>query len=135
MPGIMADNESRGQFAVILALLESPVYRDYWHSTGLAVVDMESLGLADVAPDNVIWRACQEREIILMTSNRSAETPDSLEATIRTQNDANCLPVITIGNPRRLLKSKAYAQRVVERLLDYASDLDNYRGAGRLYVP
>jgi hypothetical protein len=45
------------------------------------------------------------------------------------------LPVITIARPRRVMESKAYADRVVERLLHYLLNLDNYRGTGRLFVP
>jgi hypothetical protein len=135
MPGIMADNDSRGHWAVMYALLQSETYRDFWKEAGIAVVEFEKLGLPDGAPDVDIWRACQEREIVLLTGNRNAESADSLENTIRAYNDASCFPVITIANPQRLIRSKTYAQRVVERLLDYLLNLDNYRGAGRLYVP
>jgi hypothetical protein len=130
----MADNDSRGQWAVLYALLQSETYRDFWREAGTAVVEFEKLGLPEGAPDEHVWRACQERHIVLVTGNRNAESPDSLENTIRAYKDASCFPVITIANPQRLMKSKKYAQRVVERLLDYLLNLDNYRGAGRLYV-
>ncbi|HWG45363.1 MAG TPA: hypothetical protein VN688_21550 [Gemmataceae bacterium] len=35
----------------------------------------------------------------------------------------------------RINHSRAYAERVVERLLEYLIDIDNYRGTGRLYLP
>jgi hypothetical protein len=135
MPAIMADNDSRGQFRVIYALLESNDYRGLWRSVDCEVLNFQTLGLPSTAPDAAVWQACQERQIILVTSNRNAEGPDSLEVTLRTSNDPNSLPVITIANPRRLMQSKAYAVRVVERLLEYLMDLDRYRSAGRLYVP
>lgn len=127
MPGIMADNDSRGQLAVLRALLESNAYRELWRKVEFPFVEFESLGLLETASDVDVWRACQEREIILITGNRNAETPEALESTIRAYNDLSCLPVITIANPRRVMKSKAYAQKVVERLLQYLLDLDNYR--------
>ena len=95
----------------------------------------ESFELPTTAPDAAVWQACQERQLILVTGNRNADAPDSLEVTRRAWNDPSCLPVITIASPRRLIESKAYAVRAVERLLDYLMDLDRYRGAGRLYIP
>jgi Tfp pilus assembly ATPase PilU len=135
MPGLMADNDSRGQFAVIHALLESDTWRQLWSSLNLQVVTFEDLGLPANAADVAVWEACQERQIILVTGNRNAEGPDSLEATIRARNAPDSTPVITIANPRRLMRSKAYADRATERLLEYLLNLDQLRGAGRLYIP
>jgi hypothetical protein len=53
-----------------------------------------------------------------------------LEAVIRAENQPDCLPVVTIANPDRL-----YAETVAVRLLDYLILIENYRGAGRIYVP
>jgi len=131
----MADNDSRGQFAVMLALLQSETWRDFWEKLNFSVETFESVGLGSSDPDAVVWQSCQDRQIILITSNRNAEGPDSLEATIRARNDANSLPVITIADPRRLMQSKAYAEQVVERLLEYLLELDNQLGTGRIYVP
>jgi hypothetical protein len=119
----------------MLALLESDAYRELWRKAEVSVLAFEGLGLPETAPDADVWRACQERQIILITGNRNADSPDSLENTIRAHNDARCLPVITITNPRRLMQSKAYAQRAAERLLDYLLFLENFRGTGRLYIP
>ena len=72
---------------------------------------------------------------MLLTENRNAEGPESLEETIRTLNTPNSLPVLTMTNPRRFARDKSYADRVTDRVLDYLLDLDNLRGTGRLYVP
>jgi hypothetical protein len=93
------------------------------------------LGLEGAAPDAVVWHVCQAHEIVLITSNRNRQGPESLEATIQASNNPSSWPVITIGDPDRLMQSKAYADRAVARLLDYLLDLDNHRGAGRLYIP
>src|SRR5690349_4470920 len=93
MRAIMADNDSRGQFAVIHAILESDPWRDLWRELNLRVVTFEEIGLPTSAPDAVVWQVCQEQQVILITGNRNAEGPDSLEATIRARNDANSLPV------------------------------------------
>jgi hypothetical protein len=70
-----------------------------------------------------------------ITANRNAEGPDSLEAAIRTLGTARSLPVVTIGDPDRLLRDRDYAQRAAAQLLEYLLDLENLRGTGRLYVP
>ena len=88
MPGIMADNDSEGQFAVLLAMLESGPWKEFWNSLDLTVTTFEDLGLPATAPDAVVWQACQDRQLILVTSNRNAEGPDSLEATLRARNEA-----------------------------------------------
>ena len=135
MPAIRADNDSKGQFAVLHALLESHTWGEFWKSLNFDVAKFEDLGLAPTTPDAVVWQACQERQIVLITSNRNAEGPGSLEETLRARNDATSLPVITLADPQRLMESKAYAERTAVRLLEYLMDLENYRGAGRLYIP
>jgi hypothetical protein len=135
MAGIMADNDSGGQFAVILALLEAEPWKELWRSLALPVITFEDLGLPSTAPDAIVWQACQDRQLILVTSNRNAVGPDSLEATLQARNEPTSLPVITIASPRRVMESKAYAESVVRRLLDHLMDLENRRGTGRLWVP
>jgi hypothetical protein len=73
--------------------------------------------------------------MILITGNRNAEGPDSLEVTLRMCNTAESLPVFTIADVDRVLNSKDYAERVVARLIDYLLEIDRYRGTGRLYLP
>jgi len=71
-------------------------------------------------PDAGLWRSCQEHEIILITANRSAESADSLEATIRKQAHSTRLPVITIGDPDRIMTDRNYVERAAVQLLDYS---------------
>jgi len=58
----------------------------------------------------------------------------SLEQTIREENTATSLPVITVGSPNRL-DEKSYREACGVRLVEVAVDLENYRGAGRIYIP
>ncbi len=83
----------------------------------------------------VLWQVRQQQEIILITANRNDKGADSLESAIRTMNTVHSLPVFTIANARQVLHNRAYAERVVESLLDYLIDIDNFRGTGRLYLP
>lgn len=59
---------------------------------------------------------------------------DSLEKTIREVNTPVSLPVITIGNVSRML-DRVYLERCKLRLLEIMLYLDNYAGAGRVFIP
>lgn len=85
--------------------------------------------------DAVLWDVCQREQLVLITANRNADAPDSLEATLRARNAAESLPVLTLANPQRMVRSRAYAERVAARMLDYLMNIDGVRGAGRLYLP
>ena len=50
-------------------------------------------------------------------------------------NGSNCLPVFTIGDLNRFQDNRDYAERVLIKLYDYLSRLDEVRGTGRLYLP
>lgn len=82
-----------------------------------------------------VWDLCQERELVLITNNRNADDADSLEMTIRQRNTQSKLPVLTIANPEHIRRSRDYAQRVVESLLDALERIESLRGTGRLYLP
>jgi hypothetical protein len=131
----MGDNDISGQFEELIRILLSPTWRELWLSLKLPVETFETLGLTRDSPDVEVWKVCQSRQVILVTANRNQEGPDSLESAIRERNEAGSLPVFTIAAPRAVLASKAYAERVAVRLLDYLLDIDKYRGAGRLWLP
>ena len=85
--------------------------------------------------DADLWQLCQQRDIVLLTGNRNAEGPDSLETTIASRRTGHSLPVLTISDPDRLIRDREYAERVVETLIEFLLDLDFLRGTGRLYLP
>jgi hypothetical protein len=78
---------------------------------------------------------CQAQQILLITGNRNSTGPEALETVMARDNTPTSLPVLTIADPRRVLSSRAYAERVAIRLLEYLLDLENYRGTRRLYLP
>jgi hypothetical protein len=43
--------------------------------------------------------------------------------------------VLTLSNANKILSSRRYANRVVEKMLQYLLEIDNVRGAGRLWLP
>ena len=135
MRGILADINVVGQRDALLSIWTSDTWRDFWDGLGLSVETFRTLGLSDTASDALIWRTCQREGLVLITGNRNDDGPDSLEATIRDENQPESLPVITIGDADRVLRDRLYAENVAERLLDYLMRTDEVRGVGRLYVP
>jgi hypothetical protein len=85
--------------------------------------------------DDVLWFACQREGVILFTDNRNSDRPDSLEATILAHNTVSTLPVLTPGESLKLLTDERYLERAAIRLMEIVMELDQYRGAGRLYIP
>jgi hypothetical protein len=67
--------------------------------------------------------------------DRNEDGPESLEAVLQASHTPASLPVLTISEPQRLLSSRVYTHRVVERLVEYLIDVENLRGTGRLYLP
>jgi hypothetical protein len=135
MKGILADINSDGHWQLLVSRLESDRWSEIWNSFGLVSESFPQLGLPYTAPDSVVWKVCQERQLLLITSNRNADGPDSLEMTIRAHNTDSCLPVFTLADAARVKVDKPYAERVVEKLLEYLLDIEKYLGTGRLYLP
>ena len=71
---------------------------------------------------------------MLITGNR-ASGDDSLEQTIQDHAGADSLPVVTIGDPQRLVRDRAYASECAMRLLDLLERIETLRGTGRLFIP
>lgn len=135
MPGLAPDHDVEGHFRILLRLFESQMWKGVWENLTVTVESFESLGLTPTSSDREVWHRCQSRQVVLVTGNRNQDGPDSLETTIRTDNKLDSLPVITIADRGRFLASKKYADDVAEEVLRILMDLDECRGAGRLYVP
>jgi hypothetical protein len=132
---ILSDVNIEGHVQILFNLLESATWRGVWTLFNLPLYTFGDLGLTPETLDVVLWQVCKQQEIILITANRNDDGPDSLESAIRTMNTVHSLPVFTIANARQVLQSREYAERVVNKLLDYLIDIDNFRGTGRLYLP
>jgi hypothetical protein len=135
MAGIAADNDTRGQFDKLIFIFESDEWREVWESLNLSVESFETLKLDPKTKDIEVWKVCQKAEVMLVTGNRQGKGADSLEAAIRTLNKADSLPVFTLADSTRVMKSPSYAKRVAESFLDYLEDWNALRGTGRIYLP
>jgi len=135
LKGILADNDVRGQVEYLVVLMGSEPWREFWQDLGLALFHFEDIGLFATSTDLEVWEQCQANEVVLITGNRNLSGPDSLEAVIRLRNTPQCLPALTIADVNKVNASKAYAEQVVETLIDYLQRIETVRGAGKLYLP
>lgn len=135
MRGILADNDVEGFVRGIHSIWLTDTWRELWQDLGLSVYSFQMLGLSRESTDAVVWRTCQREAVVLITGNRNEDRPESLEAVIRTENQPESLPVITLANLERLARDRGYAELVAERLLERLMAMDDLRGSGRIYVP
>jgi hypothetical protein len=135
MHGLLVDVNCEGQVAALVRLFESPTWKDVWQRLQLTVYYFNHLSLDTRTPDRRVWQICQERQLILITRNRNRKGEQSLEAAIRDLNQPSSLPVITLANADKILHNRDYAHAVAEELMDYLLYMDNFLGAGRLWVP
>ncbi len=135
MKGILADVNIQGQVDLLVTVMQAGPWKLFWDDLHVRYFHFSDVGLAHDSPDSRVWETCQERELVLITDNRNADDSHSLESTIRLRNTVVSLPVVTIANVPQLGRSRDYAERVIDRLLDFLMRMETLRGAGRLYVP
>jgi len=80
---IMCDQDVQGLAGAVLAHCRRPAWEAIWKELEIEIYTFSDLGLQQDATDAEIWSACQDNDVILLTGNRNAEGPDSLEITIR----------------------------------------------------
>jgi hypothetical protein len=119
----------------LMDIIQATVWADFWNDLGLGLEVFGSIGMASNTSDTEVWRTCQREQLVLITANRNGNDPDSLEAVIRSEGLPTSLPVLTIGEANNVYQSSQYAERVVARMLEILSEIDRYRGTGRLYLP
>jgi hypothetical protein len=128
----LVDHNLRGHSVVLAGSFAASGWLDL---VSVSFVLFETVGLADDSNDRVVWRCAQANEMILITANRSMKGDDSLEQVMREENTEESLPVVTIANIDRLLAEPDYRDRCVNRLVDIVVDIEDYRGARRIFIP
>jgi hypothetical protein len=128
---ILVDHNIEGQAMLLWGTLTATGWLEL---LPLRLVTLAQVGLPYDSSDREMWRFAQENGMVLLTANRRMDGEDSLEQTIREENTATSLPVLTIGNPERVVE-RTYRERCAIRLLEVGLDLDNYLGAGRIFIP
>jgi len=128
---VLADHNIEGQ---AIALWETLNTGGWLELFPLRLVIFAQVGLPPESSDREVWRFAQEHGMVLLTSNRRMRDADALEQTIREENTATSLPVLTIGNVKRAME-KMYRERCAARLFEIVLDLENYSGVGRIFIP
>jgi hypothetical protein len=131
MIAILADHNIEGQAIALWGTLSVGGWLELFP---LRWVTFAQVGLPPESSDREVWRFAQEHGMVLLTSNRRMRDVDALEQTIREENTATSLPVLTISNVKRMVE-KTYRERCAARLLEITLDLENYSGAGRIFIP
>jgi len=135
MHRLLADVHAEGYLAAIAKICRGPVWREVWDHLGIETLRFADLGLDLTTADAELWEFCQTNALILVTANRTASGPDSLEIAIRQRNIPKSLPVVTLANLRLFRLHREYRERTAISLLEILLDLDRLRGTGRLYIP
>jgi predicted nuclease of predicted toxin-antitoxin system len=128
---ILIDHDIEGQAMLLWAQISSEGWPDLISLRFVRFIDVD---LPYSSTDREVWRFAQQNDMILLTGNRNMKDEDSLEKTIRDENTPTSLPVLTVGNVDQMVQ-KEYRDRCESRLLEIVLYLDNYLGAGRLFIP
>lgn len=130
---ILSDENCLGQVEAIFDELEQLGYVELLE---LALLSWKEAGLKKGMDDEDIWRYCQQNNCLLVTSNRTGDDKQkSLEFVVRRLVTPTSLPVLTIGNPKRVIPDRRYCAACAQRLADIVFEIEVYRGVTRLYIP
>jgi hypothetical protein len=135
MNGLLVDVGLQWHRLVLKGLFQQPTRSDLWQYLACDMPAFESLSLAPDSSDLAVWQTCQRHQLVLLTANRNEKGVHSLEWTIRTMNQSDSLPVLTLASEPRFISETEYKHRVADKILEYLFDMDRYLGTGRLWVP
>jgi len=128
---ILIDHNIEGQAAILWSTMKSEGWTELYP---IEMMMFGDVGLPVNADDREVWHFAQLHRMILLTANRKMEGENSLEQTIQEENTSESLPVLTISRQEGI-RNREYRCRCVEKLLEIIVDLDNYLGAGRIFIP
>ena len=131
---ILTDNDVVGAVRVFRRILASPEWMGLATALELEFIELQDVELPADAPDVAVWQRSQEVGALLITGNRSSGE-GSLDQTIAEQGSPESLPVLTIGDPRRVIRDPVYARACALSLLDFVDRIETLRGTGRLFIP
>jgi hypothetical protein len=104
----LIDHNLKGHALVFFGAIASQGWLDI---ISMQFVTFVEIDLAIGSDDRTVWRLAQEKQMILLTANRSMKGKDSLEQVMREENTSESLPVITISNANQLLNDSDYRDR------------------------
>jgi len=127
----LIDHNLKGQAVLIWGIIAAEGWLDL---VSIRFITFEEVRMPIDSSDRAVWQFAQDNQMILITANRNMKGTDSLEQTIREENTADSLPIVTIGNLDRL-DERNYRERCAARLIEIVLDIENYMGVGRLFIP
>ncbi len=128
---VLADHDIEGHATLLWGTLSSSGWLEL---IPIKLIRFEDAGLSTKSTDREVWRFAQANRMILLTNNRSMKYKDSLEQTIREENKPESLPVLTFSNRDRL-SNIGYREQCADKVIEIISDLENYLGIGRIFIP
>jgi len=128
---ILVDHDIEGQILILWGSLAAEGWLEF---CPLQLVTFVQTGLPVDSNDRTVWRFAQAQGMILLTHNRNMRDEDSLEQTLREENRLTSLPVITVSRVDRL-RERTYRERCAVRLVEIVLEIEQYLGAGRLFIP
>lgn len=131
MNTILVDHDIEGQILILWGALAAEGWLEF---CPLQLVTFVQVGLPVDSNDRTVWRFAQAQGMILLTHNRNMKDEDSLEQTLREENTPTSLPVITVGRVERL-RERTYRERCAVRLVEIVLEIEQFLGAGRLFIP
>ena len=131
MIAVLVDHNIEGQALLLWGTLGAAGWLEL---VPLRLMRLAEVGLPADSTDRTVWHFAQAQQMYLLTDNRNMEGADSLEQTIREENTATSLPVLTIGRADRMIEP-TYREMCAARLLEIVLYPDDYIGAGRVFIP
>jgi hypothetical protein len=128
---ILVDHNIEGHATLLWGTLTAEGWSDL---LALRMLTFPQVGLPYNSSDREVWHFIQAEHMLLLTANRRMQGEDTLEQTIREENTPTAFPVLTIGNADRIL-GRTYRERCAIRLVEIGLELQNYLGAGRVFIP
>lgn len=128
---LMSDHNIAGQ----VARLYDQLLADGWAELlNLALTTLAAENLPVNTNDRILWRFVQRYQYFLITSDRRQRGDDALTLVVAQENHAQALPILIVSDATRLYESD-YRIRCAVRLVEIVLSIDDFRGAGYLYIP
>src|SRR5438045_2194562 len=102
MRGLLADANADGYLEILLRVCRGDEWVGIWNELAVATFTFSELRLDRAMQDDDLWDYCQREGFILLTANRNSDGPRSLDRAIRSRNEVNSFPVLTIADTDRL---------------------------------
>ena len=137
--GLLADAHADRMLRTVRGWIESLDLAEVLDDAGLRFVTFADVSIPTNTPDRPLWERCQADGWVLLTDNRNADGPDSLQATLADRWRPGDLPVLTAGDADRLRTNPKYAARVATDVADVLYGLHvgdgRFDQAPRLFLP